>query len=125
VRASYWLRERVRLGAALRLETSALDPTDVNPGAVDGFKLEPMALAELQLARRFWISAGYGLTLMGTVDARPSSFDPTAAKTCADAGEDMGNAACQARLQGRARPTAQGTYTRVVHDFGLSMTARF
>jgi hypothetical protein len=30
-----------------------------------------------------------------------------------------------ARNAGQARPTADGTYTRVVQDFGLTMTAKF
>lgn len=125
VRVSYWLRERVRLGAGLRFETSAVDATAVNAAAVDGFKVEPMVLAELQLGRRFWISAGYGFTYMGTVTASPSVFDPTLATACAKAGGDVGNPGCQARASGRALPTAQGTYARTVHDLGLSMVARF
>jgi hypothetical protein len=124
-RVSYWLRERLRLGAVLRFETSAVDPTAVNAAAVDGFKLEPMVLAELQLGRRFWISAGYGFTYMGTVTASPSRFDPTLATECATMQGDLGNRGCQARAQGRALPTAEGTYARAVHDFGVAMVARF
>src|SRR6185503_16831816 len=57
VRVAYWIRERVRLGAALRRETSAVAPADVNPGAVDGFKIEPMIMAELRISRAFSLSA--------------------------------------------------------------------
>jgi hypothetical protein len=38
---------------------------------------------------------------------------------------DLGDLACQARAQGRALPTAAGTYARTVHDFGVAMVARF
>ena len=42
VRVSYWWRERVRVGAMLRVETSAVDTDAVNAAAVDGFKVEPV-----------------------------------------------------------------------------------
>jgi long-subunit fatty acid transport protein len=122
-RISYWFRERVRLGAQLRFETSAVDPSAVNAAAVDGLKVEPMALVEARVARHLWLSAGYGLTLMSQVNANPSAFDPLAATACADAGNALD--ACVARNAGQARPTAAGTYTRVVQDFGLTMTAKF
>jgi long-subunit fatty acid transport protein len=122
-RVSYWWRERVRVGAQLRIETSAVDASAVNAAAVDGNKLEPMALAEVRVARRLWLAAGYGITFMGEVTASPSAFDPTAATACADAHGDLD--ACVARNQGRARPTAAGTYTRVVQDLGLTLTAKF
>jgi long-subunit fatty acid transport protein len=125
VRVAYWWRERVRVGAALRLETSAVDSTSVNAAAVDGFKLQPIALAEVRLTRHLWIGGGYGVTFMRDVTVSSSQFDPTLAARCADAGGDLANGACQARLAGRARPTAAGTYGRVVQDFGMTMTARF
>lgn len=125
VRVAYWLRERVRLGAALRLETSAVKATDVNPGAVDGFKFEPMVMAELRVSRNFSLSAGYGFSYMPAVTARPSSFDPSAAAACEAAGGDLRELSCLERQQGRARPTADGSYARTVHDFSASMTARF
>ena len=39
VRVSYWWRERVRVGAMLRVETSAVDTAAVNAAAVDGLKV--------------------------------------------------------------------------------------
>jgi hypothetical protein len=122
-RIAYWWRERVRVGAQLRLETSAVDPSAVNAAAVDGFKVEPMVLAEMRLSHHLWLGAGYGITFMPKVQASPSVFDPKAATACADAGGDFG--VCQARLSGQARPTAAGTYTRTVQDFGLTVTAKF
>jgi hypothetical protein len=113
------------LGAALRLETGAVAAADVNPGAVDGFKFEPMVMAELRLSRNFSLSAGYGFSYMPAVTARPSSFDPSAGAACEAAGGDLRDPSCVARQQGRARPTADGTYARTVHDFSASMTARF
>jgi long-subunit fatty acid transport protein len=122
-RVSYWLRERVRLGAQLRVETSAVDASAVNAAAVDGLTVQPMALAEARVVKHLWLAAGYGIAFMGEVTANPSAFDPAKATTCAAAGGDLD--ACAARNAGMARPTAAGTYTRVVQDFGLTMTAKF
>ena len=124
-RVSYWFRERLRLGAQLRLETSAVDAAAVNAGAVDGLKIEPMVLAEGRLTRHLWVSAGYGVTLMRDVTANPGVFDPTAATTCVEAGNDLDNKACAKRNAGLGRPTAAGTYSQLVQDFGLAMTAKF
>jgi hypothetical protein len=124
-RLSYWIRERLRLGAQLRLETSAVDPSAVNAAAVDGFKVEPMALVSVRLFRQFWLDAGYGVTLMSAVNVDKSAFDPTAATFCADKMGDLALDACTQRLAGQARPTAAGTYTRLTQSFGLAMTAKF
>jgi len=125
LRVAYWLREGLRIGAGLRVETSAVDAADVNPAAVDGFKIEPMVLMEAHLTRRLALAAGYGFTYMPSVTVNPSNFDPTAAGTCASANQDLTNPACVARLDGRARPTAAGVYGRTVHDFSLALTAYF
>jgi hypothetical protein len=124
------VKERLHIGAALRVETSAVPASSVSPAAVDGLKVEPMLLAELNLGRHFALTAGYALTLMGEVAARPSAFQPLAAGQCASGtgatpANDLANPGCVARAQGLARPTAQGTYGRFVQDFSLSMTLRF
>ncbi len=79
MRVAYWIRERLRVGAALRFETSAVSPSDVNPAAVDGFKIQPMVMAELRVTRGLSLTGGYGFTYMPDVTAHPSNFDPTAA----------------------------------------------
>jgi long-subunit fatty acid transport protein len=122
-RIAYWWRERIRVGAQLRLETSAVDPSAVNAAAVDGLKVQPMALAEARLTRHLWLGAGYGITFMPQVQVTTSVFKPAEATSCADAMGDLGK--CQARLSGQARPSAAGTYTRAVQDFGLTVTAKF
>ncbi|HXI59288.1 MAG TPA: outer membrane protein transport protein [Polyangia bacterium] len=130
LRVSYWLKERLHIGAVLRVETSAVDPSDVSPAAVDGLKFEPILLAEVNLGKHFSVGAGYGVTVMRDVNASPSRFDPQAAAACMTTtggkpAGDLANPGCIARNQGLARPTAEGTYGRFVQDFGLSMTARF
>jgi long-subunit fatty acid transport protein len=125
VRISYWWRERARVGAGLRVETSAVDASAVNPAAVDGFKLQPIALAEVRIAKRFWLGAGYAVTYMPPVTVTDSVFDPNFATRCAEAGGNLANQDCQFRLQGRARPSANGRYTSMTHEFGMTLTARF
>jgi long-subunit fatty acid transport protein len=122
-RVSYWFRERVRLGAEVRLETSAVDSSAVNAAAVDGLSVEPMALAEARIAKHLYLSAGYGAAFMSEVTASSSVFDPAQATSCVAAGQSLD--ACVARNAGQARPTAAGTYTKIVQDFGLTMTAKF
>ena len=125
-RVSYWFRERVRLGAQLRVETSAVDASAVNAAAVDGLTIQPMGLVEARLFKHLWLAAGYGIAFMGDVNSNPSAFgplDPAQTKACTALGGDLD--ACALRNAGRVRPTAAGTYSRVVQDFGLTMTAKF
>ena len=126
VRISYWWRERVRVGAMLRLETSAVDDNAVNAAAVDGLKLQPVGLIEIRILRQLWLGGGYGVTFMRAVDVTDSVFEPEFATTCANPpATTSASAACQARDAGRARPTAAGHYTSQTHDFGLTMTLKF
>jgi hypothetical protein len=123
-RIAYWWRERLRIGAELRFENGAVDTNAVNAAAVDGFQFEPVILAELRLNRRFWLGAGYGITIMPSVTVTDSIFDPAANGACVVANGDLNNTACQKRVNGTARPSANGTYTNVVQDFGLTFTGR-
>jgi hypothetical protein len=125
VRVSYWWREQIRIGAAMRVETSAVPTDAVNPAAVDALKLEPMALIEIRIARRIWLSGGYGITFMPSVNVTNSVFKPEYASGCFEAGGNLATEACQARLDGRARPTANGRYTATRQDFGMTLTTRF
>jgi long-subunit fatty acid transport protein len=125
-RIAYWWRERLRIGAELRVENGAVDSNAVNASAVDAFQIEPVVLAELRLSRRFWLGAGYGITIMPSVTVTGSIFAPMNATTCANppVNGDISNPACQARNAGTARPTTNGTYTNLTQDFGLTFTAR-
>src|SRR5450631_541415 len=111
-RIAYWWRERLRIGAELRVENGAVDSSAVNAAAVDGFQIEPVILAELRLGRRFWLGAGYGLTIMPSVTVTDSIFKPAAAGDCAN--YDLNT--CPARANGTLRPRANGTYTSLVQD---------
>ena len=64
----------------------------------------------MRIWRQIRVSAGYAFTWMFPVDTGASVFDPTAASACASAGGDLNAPACQARMNGQARPSAAGTY---------------
>lgn len=114
---SFDLRGRVvygqknfRLGATLRLETSAVPAGHVNAAAIDGTKLEPSLAGEIKIWRGIRLAAGYAFTWMLPVSTGASVFDPTLAATCAQAAGDLANPACRASLNGQGRPTAAGDY---------------
>jgi hypothetical protein len=123
-RIAYWWRERLRVGGELRVENGAVDSNAVNAAAVDGFQIEPIILAELRLGRRFWLGAGYGITIMPSVTVTDSAFKPNAAGDCKGYNYDLYTTACQELANGTARPSANGTYTSLVQDFGLTFTFR-
>jgi long-subunit fatty acid transport protein len=133
VRISYWWRERIRVGAMLRLETSAVDSAAVNAAAVDGFKVQPVALIEFRILRQLWLGGGYGITFMRTVDVNDSVFKPELGPMCVNpptadppgANGSLADPACQQRLAGQARPTAAGRYTAQTQDFGVTLTLKF
>jgi long-subunit fatty acid transport protein len=125
VRISYWWREQIRIGAALRVETSAVPHDAVNPAAVDALKLQPLGLIEFRIAKRLWLAGGYGITFMSDVNVTNSVFKPEFASGCFAAGGNLDTEACQARLAGRARPTAAGRYSAARQDFGITLTMRF
>jgi len=127
LRVAYWWRERVRVGATLRVETSAVPAGAVDPAGVDGLKVEPLIMAEVRLTRHLWLGGGYGVTFMRdvSVDDSTSAFKPGAAAACAAAGGNLDDPSCRARLAGQARPSAAGTYGQLTQDFGVTVTARF
>lgn len=125
VRAAYLLRSMLRLGVALRIETTAVPADHLSPAAIDGFKIEPAVMAEGRPARWIRFTAGYAFTFMPGVVSDNSVFDPAAATACEDAGGDLRQPSCRARLDGYARPTAAGDYQQSRHAVSLNATVRF
>jgi long-subunit fatty acid transport protein len=99
-----------RASGTLRLETSAVPGSHVNAGAIDGTKLEPALAAEMRVWRQIRLGVSYAFLWMFPVDTGTSVFDPTADSACAGASGDLATPACQARMNGQARPSAAGTY---------------
>lgn len=102
--------KQFRVGGTLRLETSAVPAANVNAAAIDGLKLEPSIAAEMRVWRQIHLSAGYAFLYMLPVSTGASVFNPSAVSTCAAAGGDLSTSACQARMNGQARPSAAGDY---------------
>ena len=125
VRYAQWVGHKLRLGAGLRFENSALPADAVSPGAVDGAKVEPTAMLTFVPFKHVALGAGYGFTYMFGATANNSVFNPTAAATCESAGGDLTSGACYTRSIGQARPTAAGTYHSHQHDFSLSLTTQW
>jgi long-subunit fatty acid transport protein len=117
--------KQFRVGGTLRLETSAVPASHVNAAAIDGTKLEPSLAAEMRIWRQIRLSAGYAFTWMFPVDTGTSVFDPSAASACTSAGGDLSTPACQARMNGQARPTAAGTYHLWRQTFSVLTTIAF
>jgi long-subunit fatty acid transport protein len=117
--------KRYRVGGTLRLETSAVPASHVNAAAIDGTKLEPSVAVDMRIWRQIRMSAGYAFTWMLPVDTGTSVFDPTAASACASAGSDLNTPACQARMNGQARPSAAGIYHLWRHTFSVLTTIAF
>jgi long-subunit fatty acid transport protein len=99
-----------RLSGTLRLETSAVPASHVSAAAIDGLKIEPSVAAEMRVWRQVRLSVAYAIGYMFPVDTGTSVFDPQASRACAAAGGELTDPACIARTEGRARPSAAGTY---------------
>jgi len=122
LRFAQWLGERIRVGAGVRLETSALPAAEVSPAAVDGLKVQPTVMVMVRPIKHLSVTAGYGFTYMFDVNGG-TAFQPAAASDCELKGGDLD--ACRLRLAGLARPTADGTYGSHRHDVSLSVTTQF
>jgi long-subunit fatty acid transport protein len=120
-----WENKQMRVGGTLRLETSAVPAAAVNAAAIDGTKLEPSVAVEMRIWRQIRMSAGYAFLWMFPVDTGPSVFDPTAAAACAGSGGDLSSAACQARMNGQARPSAAGSYRQWRQTLSVMTTFAF
>jgi long-subunit fatty acid transport protein len=114
-----------RWSGTLRMETSAVPTSNVNAGAVDGFKVEPILASEVSLGRHLRLEAGYALEWMLPVSVDNSVFDPSAAAACAQTQGDLRAPSCQARRVGQARPTAAGRYTMLRHTLAFVATVSF
>lgn len=125
LRVAAWVTERLRVGAGVRAGTAALPAAAVNPGAIDGLKVEPHAMVMFRPVKHLWLAAGYAFTYLLPVSTTTSVFDPTAGARCLEAGEDITAPACIDRRNGRARPSAAGDYQQSAHRLSLSMTVQF
>ena len=109
----------VRYGGRLHLETGATTAANTTPMQIEGFAAGAAGGGEVRLGDGWVVQAGYDLTWFPTVDSSDSAFDPIARLDCVDSDYDFDE--CEAAREGRATPTAAGTYRRVRHAITLSL----
>ena len=125
-RIAYWWRERLRIGGELRVENGAgrqqrrqrvsrrrISDRAGHPGRAPP---RPQILARGRLrnyhhAQRDRDQLDLRLDRRGYLRQRHGHYD-------------LADPACQKRANGTARPSANGTYTSLVQDFGLTFTFR-
>jgi hypothetical protein len=116
--------QRLRLGGRLQLESATTPEDGVSPLQVEGLHVTGALGGELRLLDRVVLYASYGLTYYPTVTTGEDSlFDPREQLECVDSGYDL--EACRASAEGRAVPTAAGTYERIRHGFRAAIRYDF
>ncbi|HKE19597.1 MAG TPA: hypothetical protein VKB80_32190 [Kofleriaceae bacterium] len=110
---------RTRFGGRVRVETGATTDRSISPLQIDGFDVGAAAGVELRLSQHVALQLGYDLSWFPQVTSRNSDFDPIARVECVDSGYDFD--ACGAVRDGRAVPTAAGSYGRVRNSLSLAL----
>ena len=115
---------RLRLGGRLQLETGTTPAGAVAPLQVEGLNITTAAGGELRLLNGVVLYASYGLTYYPTVTTGlDSHFDPRLQLACVDSGYALET--CTPAAEGRAVPTAAGTYERIRHGFRAAIRYDF
>jgi len=115
---------RSRVGAGVRVATSAVPLDRVTPAAVDGPTYEPHIMGEVSW-HGFSLRGGYAFAFMPQRTVTESAFSTADAVTCKNTGYDLNSPSCNAYKGGNQRPSANGRYNYVSHTLSLSMVARF
>lgn len=110
---------RTRYGARLHVETGATTARSVSPIAIDGTTVGAAGGVELRLSQRLVLQVGYDLSWFPAVSSTDSDFDPIARVRCVDS--DYRFDECGAVRDGRAIPTAAGTYRRLRNTLSLGL----
>lgn len=115
-----------RVGGRIRLETATTAANAVTPMQVTGTGITAALGGEIRLGESLFVSGSYGLTLFPALDVSvdQSLFDPRDRIECVDSRYRLGEA-CEAAAEGRAIPTAAGSYGRIRHAFRLAIRYYF
>lgn len=108
-----------RLGGRVAVERGAVATENISPLTPAGTRLGAAFGVEWRLGSALVLGAGYGLSWFPTVDSDPNAFDPRDRVACVDSGFDLTQ--CAGVRDGRARPTAAGSYARLQHALTLSL----
>ena len=109
----------LRYGGRIRVESGAVKGSRLTPIQVEGWNVTASGGAQMRVAQHFVLAATYDLTWYPTRTTDPTAFDPRNAVACVDT--MFSENACAANLDGRATPTAAGTYSRLEHGLVLSV----
>jgi long-subunit fatty acid transport protein len=113
----------LRLGTRLRFESGATSSTTISPMFVQGMNLTLVLGNELRLLDGLVVSASYGFTWFPRVQSQDSQFSPLDHLACVDSQYDID--ACAASAEGRAIPSAAGSYGHLRHAARVSIRYSF
>jgi hypothetical protein len=113
--------ERLRLGARLGFETSAVDDDHTSPLTIAPASFTVDVGGQLQLTPGLYMQLSYGLQYFPAVHVTDSVFDPRAQIDCQASGYDYSTQACNAARNGYAIATAAGDYDRMQHALRLAL----
>ncbi len=108
-----------RIGGRVRVERGATADQAISPLQVAGFNLSLVAGAEVRIVDGLTVTASYGFTWYPRVRVSDSLFDPLEQVDCVESNYDID--ACAATAEGRALPSAEGSYLRLGHAARLSI----
>ncbi len=113
------LGQTLRYGARVRIERGAVKRARLTPIQVEGWNGTLSTGIEWRAAQAIALSASYDLTWFPARTSNPSAFNPLDRLACVDSGYEADR--CIPARQGRATPTAAGTYGRLDHGLVLSL----
>jgi long-subunit fatty acid transport protein len=113
--------ERLRLGARVGFETSAIDDIQTTAVTIAPASATLDVGGQLQISPQLVLQLSYGLQLFPGVDVTHSQFDPRDRIACVDGGYDYSTTACANTRAGYATPTGDGDYSRVEHAIRLGL----
>ena len=106
---------------SVRFTTGGVPENAVAIDQIDGPGVDLSGGLELRLSERFGVTIGYTLGLMLPRDVTTSAFSPSAAIACNAAQHDIDTPGCAAIRDGRAIPTAAGSYWRFSNQLTLGL----
>jgi hypothetical protein len=113
----------LRVGTRLRFESGATSSTAISPMFVQGMNLTLVLGGELRLVEGLVVSGSYGFTWFPGIQTQDSQFSPLDHLACVDSQYDID--ACTASAEGRAIPSAAGSYGHLRHAARVSIRYSF
>lgn len=112
---------RLELSAATMIESAAVPSGELTAMAVDGWKLDLLVALRYWVWGGFSVRAGYGLIIVPAVENDAPAFLPSYLPECVDNNFDIDLPACKAAAAGRGLAANAGSYSMLLHRFGVSV----